>query len=302
MATERSIGLKDNCLFTTEGVTRSNRCLHTPNTFARQNLLYVQEVGQLKSLTPHKSRREGLDSFLFLCVTQGSGSLEVDAKHYDIKKGDCALINCMQPYSHISSDKDNWELAWVHFNGASAKSYFELFYQSNQEENVIINAGTERWEGMIADLLEKQKSKSIMAELESGELLLHMLNLLVGTVISDNGFDGNSDILWCREIREILNEQYAVPNLIDSLTSRYAVTKEILDHRFRKQFGIGLQDYIVNRQFNAAKELLRFTIIPIDEVLKQSGLKDIEMMQQMFRENENMSAEEYRSKWAQWIK
>jgi transcriptional regulator GlxA family with amidase domain len=86
------------------------------------------------------------------------------------------------------------------------------------------------------------------------------------------------------------------------LTSRYAETRDILDQRFCKQFSIGLQDYIVNRRFNTAKELLRFTIIPVDEVLEQSGMKDTKMMQQMFRENKNMSAEEYRSKWAQWIK
>jgi AraC-like DNA-binding protein len=294
--------LKDKGLFTTEGVTQSERCLHTPNTFARQNLLYVQEVGHLKSLTPHKSEREGLDSFLFLCVTAGCGTLEVGDNHYDIKKGDCALINCMQSYSHISSSGDNWELAWVHFNGNSAKAYYDLFYNSNQEKNVLCQIGTEQWQNIVNDLLEKQKSKSIMAELESGELLLHLLNTLLGTIIHENTFVGETGSELCKEIREILNDQYTDPNLIDSLVTRFGVSDDILNRKFHRQFGIGLQDYIDNRRFNAAKELLRFTIISIDQVLQQSGLEDIDVMQQMFQENESMSAEEYRSKWAQWIK
>ena len=37
-------------LFSTKGITDSVRILHTPGEFARKNLLYVQEVGRLKSL------------------------------------------------------------------------------------------------------------------------------------------------------------------------------------------------------------------------------------------------------------
>ena len=37
-------------LFSTSGITDSVRMLHTPGEFARKNLLYVQEVGRLKSL------------------------------------------------------------------------------------------------------------------------------------------------------------------------------------------------------------------------------------------------------------
>ncbi|MDR0949126.1 MAG: AraC family transcriptional regulator [Lachnospiraceae bacterium] len=294
--------MKENGLFTTEGVTLSNRCLHTPNCFAKQNLLYVQEVGQLKSLTPHKNERSGLDSFLFLCVTAGTGTLEVDGKQYEIKKGDCALLNCMQPYSHISSAQDHWELAWVHFNGTIAKAYFDFFYQSNQDENVVFGTETRQWQSIVTSLLETQKSKSIMAELESGELLLHLLNCLVGAAIKSNTLTEDTDGTWYKEIRELINERYADPSLMDDLTSRFGLSVELLDRRFQKQFGIGLQEYIDNRRLNAAKELLRFSIIPVEDVAQKSGLGDTDIMQQIFLENENMSAQEYRSKWAQWIK
>ena len=50
-----------NSLFSTTGITDSDRILHTPGEFARKNLLYVQEVGKLKSLQPHKSQRERID-------------------------------------------------------------------------------------------------------------------------------------------------------------------------------------------------------------------------------------------------
>lgn len=44
-------------MFATEGMTSSDRSLHTPGDYAQQNLLYVQEVGRLKSLKPHRCIR-----------------------------------------------------------------------------------------------------------------------------------------------------------------------------------------------------------------------------------------------------
>ena len=44
-------------LFSNQGITVSTRYIHTPGEFASANLLYVQEVGTLKSLRPHKSTR-----------------------------------------------------------------------------------------------------------------------------------------------------------------------------------------------------------------------------------------------------
>lgn len=67
---------KDNLLLTTE-MTESNRKLHSPSRFARQNLLYVQEAGTLQSLQPHRCVREGLDSFLIMAVIEGKGTLEI---------------------------------------------------------------------------------------------------------------------------------------------------------------------------------------------------------------------------------
>ena len=44
------------------------RYIHTPSSFARQSLLYVQEAGHLKSRDRHISRRSHLESYLFFIV------------------------------------------------------------------------------------------------------------------------------------------------------------------------------------------------------------------------------------------
>lgn len=294
--------IKRDGLFTEEGVTRSDRCLHTPGAFAKQNLLYVQEVGRLQSLTPHRCVREKLDSFLFLIVLEGKGSLDIEGKHYEIAQGDCALIDCMKHYEHMSDEQDAWKLAWVHFNGHAARGYYELFMKYNENKNVFTTADVASWDALVGELLTGQKERNLHAELQCGELLVKLLNRVMDSVVSVSEIESEQEKQIAGELRELLNEKYAEADVLQVAMSNFGEGLPELGAKFTKQFGISIEEYISNRRLNAAKELLRFSIKPVEEVAKESGIGDMIVMQQMFRENEGMTAEEYRAKWAAWIR
>lgn len=294
--------IKKEGLFSSEGMTKSDRSLHTPGSFAKQNLLYVQEVGRLQSLAPHKCVRENLDSFLFLIVLEGKGSLDIKGKHYEIQKGDCAFIDCMQHYEHISDEADAWKLAWVHFNGHAARAYYELFLKYNEKENVFTAEHVKQWDDIVGALLEKQNDKSLVAELTCGELLLRLTNLIIERVASEVVSENENGQQSANEMREYLNEKYADADVLSAMEQEFGQSVVELNKNFTRYLGITMEEYISNRRLNAAKEMLRFTIKPISEVAAEAGIGDIIAMQQMFRESEGMSAEEYRMKWAQWIR
>ena len=86
------------------------------------------------------------------------------------------------------------------------------------------------------------------------------------------------------------------------LCEKYGREEEELNALFLSVYGIELADYILNRRFTVAKELLRFTIRPIKEIVEESGIGNADLFRRLFKEGEGMSAEEYRMKWAQWIK
>ncbi|WP_342757065.1 helix-turn-helix domain-containing protein [Kineothrix sedimenti] len=289
-------------LFTTTGITDSKRILHTPGEFAKRNLLYVQEVGKLKSLQPHKSQREKLDSFLFLGVLSGAGTITIGNVEFKVKKGYCALINCMDYYAHESSKKMPWELMWVHFNGNTAKEYFDLFMEQNQQKNIFAPEGLVELEGYINRLMEYQKEKDLESELLSGNILGQLINTCLFTVIHHEKENQQKYKEICNEIRECVNEKYQEPELLHIFTGRYGIDEEELDICFQKTYGITLRDYIVNRRFTAAKELLRFTVKPIKEIIEESGIGNDDLFRKLFQDGEKMTAEEYRMKWSQWVK
>ena len=55
-----------------------------PSSFARSSLLYVQEVGSLRSIRSHLSQRSHLDSYLFILVLSGSGKVSCGGITYDL--------------------------------------------------------------------------------------------------------------------------------------------------------------------------------------------------------------------------
>lgn len=294
--------IKRESLFEHGDTTRSERSLHTPGSFAKQNLLYVQEVGRLESLKPHRCIRENVDSFLFMVVLEGKGSLDIEGKHYDMNKGSCALVNCREHYEHISDEADAWKLAWVHFNGNAAKAYYELFLKGNCGENVFQTEDIALWNLLIGELLEYQKDKSQQAELRCGEGLLHLLNQIIENTAETRILDCLEDKEAVRGIREFLNEQYADAEVKHKAAAEFGLEYDMLSRKFETYFGISIEEYISNRRLNAAKELLRFSIKPVEEVAVESGIGDVQLMQQMFRDSEEMTAEEYRAKWAAWIR
>lgn len=289
-------------LFSASGITDSTRILHTPGEFAKKNLLYVQEVGRLKSLQPHKSTRQNLDSFLLIGVLNGEGSIMTKGQDFMVKGGDCVLLNCMERYVHESSEKNPWELAWVHFNGYNARAYYELFMEKNSQSSVFKPRSIKSFERSINKLMDWQKEKDFESELESGGILLDLLNMTILSAMHSEKMVVEKDSEIYSTIREFVNHNYQMKDLMSILVDKFGYEENELNRGFQRIYGIELQDYILNRRFTAAKELLRFTIKPIKEIVNVSGIGNSDLFRRLFLDSEGMSAEEYRNKWAQWIK
>ena len=202
----------------------------------------------------HKCVRENLDSFLFLIVLDGKGSLDVKGKHYQVQKGSCALIDCMEHFEHISDEQDAWRLAWVHFNGRSARGYYELFMRYNKDENVFEVKDTQKWDDLLKELLNKQKERNLQSELYCAELIQHLLNMMIENVADLDTVASEEEKAIANEIREQVNVQYADAKVLEELEKCFSESITELSTKFRRYFGISLEEYISNRRFNAAKE------------------------------------------------
>lgn len=277
-------------IFDSEGVTKSDRTLHTPGNFAKSNLLYVQEVGKLQSLVPHVCKRNDLDSYLIFEVMEGKGSVVYEGKKVELHKGDCIWIDCHQAFEHISSKDEPWQLAWVHFNGRGAKELYEVFREKS-DSFVFETSEAVGTQNRISEIHESIKNN--LPEIKVHGILTQLL--VDCTLLKD-------EKNLVKEIRKYINLNYKVKGLVENLAERFGGSKQEIEKLFEQNYGISLRDYILNRKFNAAKEMLRFTVKSVETVIDESRIENEDLFYRLFVEKEGMSPEEYREKWAQWIK
>lgn len=290
--------MSENTLFDVNDVTSSKRYLHTPSEFARKKLIYVQEAGSLKSLKSHASRRSNLESYLFFLVMEGEGWVTAGDITYELKAGDCAFIDCRSFYEHRSSETDPWELKWVHMDGGVLPDYYGVFLEKNNGSPVFHAAEMEKYSGLLDDIMANQNDKDVTSEYITNSILTALVTRIMVEIINEGNKKLNPDVL--NSIRGTVNTRFKEENLLESVCSQYNMDEITINRQFKDKYGIDLCDYILNRRFTCAKELLRFTVKPVKEIVTESGIMNADLFRHLFIENEGMTAEEYRRKWAQW--
>ena len=273
----------------------SNRILYTPSEFARENLLYLQEIGQVHARRPHISTHPGLASYLFMMVLSGSGTLSYLGEEYRLSGGDCALINCKNEYYHKSSE-DLWTIRWIHFYGPTVFGIYQKYMERGGQirfRPADMNGFTDCWE-KISFLAS---SDDHIRDMKINEQLSSLFCLVMAESWhpeSSAGGKGRQSLLHIREyIRDHLSEKIT----LDMLSERFYMNKYYLTRLFRREYGMTINDYLLQIRISHAKELLRFSQLSVEEVGESCGITPLYYFSRIFKQVEGISPRDYRKKW-----
>lgn len=277
-------------------LTDSYRLLSTPSNFAKSTLLYIQEIGKLKSLKSHISQREKLDSFLFIIVLSGSGTFSYEGCNYFLEPGDHVFIDCKKLYSHKSSEDNPWELIWVHFNGVLMDQYY-TYFTSITTTVVLHPKNPLEFDSILEHLMELTVQKRVDSEI----LVSHILNGLVTKILtlSDNQSVNNQSTTSKKmeQIKSYIDKNFQKDFSLDILAQIFFTSKYHMSREFKKAYGDTVINYIINTRITHAKQLLRFTDMQIEDIGRKCGIKDRSYFNKVFRKIEGITASEYRKKW-----
>ena len=274
----------------------STRFLYTPSPFARENLFYVQEAGSLKAKAPHVSHRSYLDSFLFILAESGSGTITVRSQDYELSSGDCAFIDCSEPYTH-STAENPWSLRWIHLNGPTMRAVYQKYLE--RSGSVMFSPS----EHSIYTNLMDQLSASVLSDSYVRDMEIHqILSSLLTQIMKDcwnpesvhKNTESDSGIV---QLRTYLSEHYREKISLDELSSRFFLSKFYLTKLFKEQYGITISDYILDQRIHHAKELLRFSDHSLEEIASECGFYDLPYFSRKFKKAEGISPSAYRSQW-----
>ena len=287
--------MQNNMSYFSDREVSSERVIYTPSTFAKENLIHLQEIGELTALEQHSSRRQNLDSYLFFLVKKGKGILEYDGTPYELGAGDCVFIDCRKKYMHCSSQTDLWSLQWVHFWGVT----MEEIYRKYQERG-----GKPTFGAKVADVYQN-RLQMIFSIADSSDhirdMRLHeqLSGLLVQLMEETWRPDEHAGVkqLKLQEMKEYIQQHYQEKLSLEILADQFFVNKHYLAKIFRECYGITVNNYIMQIRITRAKQLLRFTDMDMESIGVQCGIEDSNYFARIFKKVEGMTPTKYRKMW-----
>ena len=274
-------------------IVESKRIQYTSSKFAKESLLYLQEVGFSKSLKQHTNSRKHMESFLFFTVLEGDGLLTYQENNYYLKKGDCIFIDCHKQYSHSS---DNWQIAWLHFNGTNLKGIYDKYMERGG--NIIFSSNTNKYIDLINKIYDIAESGDYLKDMNIYTELVSIINHIMSeTIYPDN--ETSKSKYDIKAIKSYIDDNYTDNLTLESVSSIFYINKFYLTRIFKEKYGTTINNYILEKRITKAKELLRFTDHKIEKIANQCGIQDNNYFSRLFSKVEGISPKEYRKLWKQ---
>ena len=300
-------GEAEKTLFTNTQVSTS-RVIHTPSAFARENLLHLQEVGSLRALAPHVSRRENLPSYLFFLVKEGAGTLSYGGRDFSLRAGDCVFIDCRSGYAQsTSAHRDEsgqydelWALSWVHFDGPTMAGIYEKYLERGGQPvfSCAAPGRRERYLSLVGSIFQLVSADSYVRDMQIAARLTELLTCLMEDAWNPEMIlSPGTKRLSVREVRAYISEHYGEKLTLDSLSKRFFINKYYLAKIFKEQYGYTVNACIAQVRIGKAKELLRFSDRSVEAISFDCGFTDPNYFARCFKKVEGVSPSEYRQRW-----
>lgn len=272
----------------------SIRLINTATQVARSKFFYVQEVGYFKTKPPYFTERENLNSYLIVYTISGKGILEYGGRRYPVYPGQAFYINCIEHHYYACMEGNEWEILWLHFNGETARGYFEEFVQNNFklvrfQDNFFVESTMRR-------ILSLTMKKDVHSEVISSNLIVNLLTEL----IIQSSTVGHSQSVMPDSIKSALKDlenRFLEPFSLDEIAKRIGISKYHLSREFHKYVGTTMNEYVIRLKLNYAKELLRYSEESVGDIAFSCGINHVSHFINLFKEREGMTPLKYRKIW-----
>lgn len=244
----------------------SHLYFHTASTQAQKAFFYPLCTGHFFCDQTYEIKRNNYDSYLLIFVKKGSGYVTIDSVTYEINENQIALIDCYGPHSY--STQTGWEIFWLHFDGVTAKAFYQLIYEL--WGNIITTKDIYTIEKSLSRIYEMFHKKLFIKEVLISK---YITNLLTELLISTDKPQDSNHTNAIEEIISYIGEHLLEDLTIDSLAKRVSLSPYYFLRIFQKETGFTPHQYVIQTRINSAKFFLKTSNSPIKEIGFQCGFK-----------------------------
>ncbi len=232
------------------------------------------------------------NSYKFICVTNGGGTIFINDVPYKVSVGDICVL---YPFEYYSDRADDCGMIFNHLSiTVTDKKYSSMLgniWVDSKKNSVHVfkNATASK---LIEHIVLEKTNKSNYLKQESLSFLLTAFVLcFVRQFPQSIGKESKSVELFCDTVSFIDSNFYSIENLTDisdALGHNYDYVAKV----FRKMSGISIETFHRSKKLDLARRLL-YEGMKISDVSKKLGYSGLQSFSKSFRNHWSLSPREY---------
>lgn len=269
---------------------------HTPGAQAKRLPFYVHGCGHFYAGKSYFTKREGLDNYLLIYTLSGSGYLKYKDDEYVLQPNQAVVFYCQEPQLYRTNSGIPWEFKWVHFNGVSAKVYYDMV---NGQSLNVVSMKEDSAAGSLLDLISREiGTRDIMADVKVCSALTGIMTEIVTCMHSPlNNRRYNCHKTELDKALAFIHENYDKSISTDDIARLVLMSKFHFLRLFKSYTGSSPYEYVINYRVSMSKSLLKDSDLTISEISSHIGFSDANNFVRYFKRLVGTTPSNYRKYW-----
>ncbi|WP_040213915.1 AraC family transcriptional regulator [Clostridium polynesiense] len=238
----------------------------------------------------------------------GKVTYYIEGKAYVLKPWDILLVGNTEIHKPSIDSSEVYEriVLWVYpefleKNNTKLSNLMACFNKAREEEYHLIRMSRDKVntiKALLKDLEEAKHSSDFAGDILKNSLFIQFIIQLNRIFLNTDSSKEVKEIEYDENISSIIN--YINSHLdeelsIDSLSTKFYMSRYYLMHKFKKETGTSLYSFIIQKRLILAKSLIRQGL-PMFQVAAQSGFGDYSTFVRAFKKRFGMSPRVYYNK------
>ncbi|RSX54155.1 AraC family transcriptional regulator [Bifidobacterium goeldii] len=269
---------------------QSEHYVYRPTNSGARVFLYPEWLGTYRYVPGYTLNRGPLDNFLLFFIRSGRFAIDLpDRERIIAHAGDFVLIDCYKPQSYQALDAS--EVLWIHFNGISARMYYDFI--SERKGNVFSTANSQFAVNRLQRICAGFRAGKRMSEPVMSRYLTDILTECASAP-DEIPTDESSHRYAMEDVQEFIVANLAQELTNEELADMACMSPGYFIKEFRRATGVTPHAFIVNARMDAAKRMLADSQASLKQICAKCGFSSPSAFCLAFKRAQGMTPLEYR--------
>lgn len=231
-------------------------------------------------------------------VISGEGFFEHNGKKNAVKQGDIIVSPNCGNHNIIASERSGLFFAYIGFDFVSEDTSFEKLVNFYSNKEPLLKSGVNNiyssFRHCLNEFNRENERNSLMIEARLTELIITCKRIFTDdTNHSDFWLDAKKSGKSLYKIIKYIERNVHKPITVSEIAKEVGYSPYYLSHFFKENMGITLQNYILDKRIEFAKEQMALGRFTVTEISNRLGYLNLQSFSRSFKQKTGQTPTEF---------